>query len=87
MFVTNGCIINWYVYSQKGGASDMMPHNYYTTPKAPRWIKTEAGQWAWLTNEEWRQLANRALSVSERQQLLAEAERMRLQSTSITDHN
>jgi len=65
----------------------MKPHNYYTTPKAPRWIKTEAGQWAWLTNEEWRQLANRALSVSERQQLLAEAERMRLQSTSITDHN
>ncbi|MEF3273763.1 MAG: hypothetical protein K6356_05075 [Chloroflexus sp.] len=54
----------------------MMKTNAHTTPKAPRWITTAAGQWAWATNEEWRRFADRALSVSERQRLLAEAERL-----------
>lgn len=60
----------------------MMQTNLHTTPKAPRWITTEAGQWAWATNEEWRRFADRALSVSERQRLLAEAELLRTQSVS-----
>ncbi|MGQ9482180.1 hypothetical protein [Chloroflexus sp.] len=61
----------------------MMQTNHHTTPKAPRWITTEAGQWAWATNEEWRRFADRALSVSERQRLLAEAELLRTQSVSV----
>lgn len=60
----------------------MMQTNLRTIPKAPRWITTEAGQWAWATNEEWRRFADRALSVSERQRLLAEAELLRTQSVS-----
>lgn len=45
--------------------------------KAPRWITTEAGQWAYLSNEEWRRTANIALNVAERRRLLDEAERLR----------
>lgn len=64
----------------------MMQTNHHATPKAPRWIKTAAGQWAWATNEEWRRFADRALSVSERQQLLAEAERLHSQHAPTVDH-
>lgn len=47
-----------------------------TTPKAPRWITTEAGQWAWYTYGAWRGKATTALSVHDRAQLLDEAEQM-----------
>ena len=42
--------------------------------KAPRWISTEAGQWAYEAREEWRRVADKAFGVSERQRLLDEAE-------------
>lgn len=45
--------------------------------KAPRWITTEAGQWAYLSNAEWRITADRAFEVSERRRLLDEAEHLR----------
>lgn len=45
--------------------------------KAPRWITTEAGQWAYLSNAEWRTTADRAFEVSERRRLLDEAEQLR----------
>ena len=45
-------------------------------PKTPRWITTEAGNWAWNQHEVWRNHARRALSVQDRQQLLSEAERL-----------
>lgn len=48
-----------------------------TAPKAPRWISTEAGLWAWNMNEEWRGSADQALSVADRRRLLDQAERMR----------
>jgi hypothetical protein len=64
----------------------MIHTNHHTTPKAPRWIKTEAGLWAWATNEEWRRFADRALSVSERQRLLEEAERLQAQKMTFADH-
>lgn len=48
--------------------------------KAPRWITTEAGQWAYLSDDQWRQTANNAFGVDERRKLLAEAERMRERS-------
>lgn len=51
-----------------------MPTTDY--PKAPRWINTEAGHWAWQKYASWRRKAVNALAVSERQQLLAEAEQM-----------
>lgn len=44
--------------------------------KAPRWITTEAGQWAYLSNDEWRRTANNAFGVSERRKLLDDAERL-----------
>ncbi|MCS6882240.1 MAG: hypothetical protein RMK84_15505 [Oscillochloridaceae bacterium] len=47
------------------------------TTKAPRWITTEAGQWAYIFNPEWRQHADRAFGVAERRRLLDEAERLR----------
>ncbi|MCU0490955.1 MAG: hypothetical protein MUD01_05185 [Chloroflexaceae bacterium] len=47
------------------------------TSKAPRWITTEAGQWAWEEQENWRSTAADAFSVQDRKKLLAEAERMR----------
>lgn len=55
----------------------MSPMSIHKAPKAPRWITTEAGQWAWIANEEWRRFADRAMNVDERRNLLAEAERMR----------
>lgn len=55
----------------------MSPMNNPLAPKAPRWITTEAGQWAWFVDEEWRRYADRAMSVAERRRLLAEAERLR----------
>ena len=45
-------------------------------PKVPRWISTEAGEWAWRELIDWRGLAGRALSVQERARLLQEAERL-----------
>jgi hypothetical protein len=44
--------------------------------KAPRWITTEAGQWAYHSDDQWRQTANNAFGVAERRKLLDEAERM-----------
>jgi hypothetical protein len=44
--------------------------------KAPRWITTEAGQWAYLSDGEWRRTADIAFNVAERRRLLDEAERM-----------
>lgn len=55
----------------------MSPLNNPTVPKAPRWITTEAGQYAWFIDEEWRRLANEAMSVSDRRKLLEQAERIR----------
>ena len=46
-------------------------------PKAPRWISTDAGRWAWHEHESWRRNAANALSVRERAQLLGEAEQLR----------
>jgi hypothetical protein len=45
-------------------------------PKPPRWISTEAGLWAWQAHGSWRASAANALSVSERHQLLQEAEQL-----------
>ncbi|HEX9373507.1 MAG TPA: hypothetical protein VF897_21010 [Roseiflexaceae bacterium] len=45
-------------------------------PKAPRWISTEAGEWAWREHDAWRGRAARALSVQERGRLLREAEHL-----------
>ncbi|RRR65550.1 MAG: hypothetical protein EI684_22835 [Candidatus Viridilinea halotolerans] len=45
--------------------------------KAPRWIHTEAGQWAYESNEEWRHAANQTFGVTERRLLLDEAEALR----------
>lgn len=42
--------------------------------KAPRWIHTEAGQWAYESNDEWRRVANQTFDVGERRRLLDEAE-------------
>lgn len=42
--------------------------------KAPRWIHTEAGQWAYESNEAWRRTANQTFGVDERRRLLEEAE-------------
>lgn len=47
------------------------------TTKAPRWISTEAGLWAYISNPEWRRLADQAFSVADRRRLLDEAERLR----------
>lgn len=44
--------------------------------KAPRWISTEAGQWAYNTNDEWRSTANNTFAVSDRKQLLEQAEQL-----------
>ena len=43
-------------------------------PKPPRWISTEAGQWAWCEQVDWRGVATRAMSVQDRSRLLQEAE-------------
>lgn len=48
--------------------------------KAPRWVTTEAGQWAYLSNDEWRRTANNAFGVSERKKLLEQAEGLRARS-------
>lgn len=45
--------------------------------KAPRWVTTEAGQWAYLSNDEWRRSAELAFGVAERRKLLEQAERLR----------
>jgi hypothetical protein len=45
--------------------------------KAPRWIHTEAGQWAYESNDEWRRVANQTFDVSDRRRLLDEAEALR----------
>jgi len=45
-------------------------------PKAPRWITTKAGQWAWHEQLPWRGDAAKALSVDDRLRLLQEAERL-----------
>jgi hypothetical protein len=55
---------------------DMSLLNNPKAPKAPRWISTEAGQYAWCVDEEWRRTADRAMSVSDRRRLLDEAERL-----------
>jgi hypothetical protein len=54
-----------------------MLHIRIDLPKAPRWISTEAGLWAWQSHDPWRANATNALSVRERHQLLQEAERLR----------
>lgn len=46
-------------------------------PKVPRWISTEAGEWAWCASLDWRKHAWAALSVQERARLLQEAEMLR----------
>lgn len=43
-------------------------------PKIPRWIATEAGQWAWSENSDWRKTAANTFSVEQRQDLLNQAE-------------
>jgi hypothetical protein len=44
--------------------------------KAPRWISTEAGQWAYEANEDWRRVADLAFAITERRRLLDEAEEL-----------
>ncbi|NTU79431.1 MAG: hypothetical protein HGA45_08520 [Chloroflexales bacterium] len=44
--------------------------------KAPRWVSTEAGQWAYEVREEWRHVANQTFDVTERRRLLDEAEKL-----------
>lgn len=56
----------------------MIMQSLHNTPKAPRWISTEAGQWAWLEDIDWRVVAAHALSVQERRDLLDTAERLYL---------
>lgn len=48
--------------------------------KAPRWVTTEAGQWAYLSNDEWRRTANNTFGVTERKKLLEQAERLQAHS-------
>jgi hypothetical protein len=48
--------------------------------KIPRWITTEAGQWAYLSDAEWRRIADRTFGVSERRELMEEAEQLRAQA-------
>lgn len=48
--------------------------------KAPRWVSTEAGQWAYESSEEWRRVADKAFAITERQRLLAEAEQLHRQA-------
>lgn len=50
---------------------------YNDAPKAPRWISTAAGQWAWHAHGEWRTTAAAALRVQERRELLDRAEQLR----------
>ena len=45
--------------------------------KAPRWVCTEAGQWAYESREAWRLTANQTFGVTERRQLLDQAEQLR----------
>jgi hypothetical protein len=45
--------------------------------KAPRWIATEAGQWAYEANEEWRRVADETFAITDRRRLLDEAEQLR----------
>jgi hypothetical protein len=54
-----------------------MLHTRIDLPKAPRWISTAAGLWAWQAHGPWRATAANALSVYERRQLLQEAEQLR----------
>jgi hypothetical protein len=42
--------------------------------KAPRWIHTDAGHWAYESLEDWRRQANQTFGVTERRQMLVEAE-------------
>ena len=49
---------------------------YTEAPKAPRWIGTEAGLWAWHAHRGWRDTAANALSVQDRDRLLREAEEL-----------
>lgn len=51
-----------------------MSNIVFEYPKVPRWISTEAGEWAWRELLDWRNHAFRALSVQERSRLLQEAE-------------
>lgn len=44
--------------------------------KAPRWVSTEAGQWAYESREDWRIVANKTFGVTERRLLLDEAEKL-----------
>jgi hypothetical protein len=53
-----------------------MQNELRLAPKAPRWITTEAGIWAWEHYDSWRTRALEALSVQERTTLLAEAEEL-----------
>lgn len=49
---------------------------YNDAPKAPRWISTAAGQWAWVEVRDWRKTAADALSVQDRRALLDKAEEL-----------
>jgi hypothetical protein len=49
-------------------------------PKIPRWIATEAGQWAWSENSDWRKAAANTFSVEQRQDLLNQAELLHRQT-------
>ena len=58
---------------------------YTETPKAPLWISTEAGQWAWHEHAAWRDMAASALTVQERRELLHEADQMRQAAAELVD--
>lgn len=48
--------------------------------KAPRWVSTEAGQWAYEAREDWRLVADKTFAISERRRLLDEAEQLHEQA-------
>ncbi len=50
---------------------------YNEAPKAPRWISTAAGKWAWDMLGEWRSSAAQAMLVQDRRRLLDTAEQLR----------
>jgi hypothetical protein len=54
----------------------MTPNIEVRRYKAPRWISTEAGQWAYEASDEWRRVADLAFAVSDRRRLLDEAEQL-----------
>jgi hypothetical protein len=63
--------ISFAISKEKAIGGDMGKH--LEVPKAPRWINSEAGIWAWNEVVQWRKKAAVAFSVADRSRLLDEA--------------